>query len=347
MTTSPRKLAAPLTAAVTATLAALIVVPPAGAQTPPAPARPTPTQLQVGSNPNAIAVSHRLGQAFVANDGSVSVVSLTSHQQLTEFGTGGYHGQDAITLVRHDNRGYVTNFDTKNLVEFNTHTDAVTDTVKVGTGASDIVTGKSPRGQVAYVGYLGRSHLTVVSTRSGTVTGKVRLPAGVQTLTTRPDGRRVWAGSTDPGKIYVVDPATDRVVRTVNAEKSGPITSIAFAPGGKRAWVAGLAGVSVIDRSTGRTVRFFPILRLFSSPGPNMGGVVLARHGRYALVENSTFPDEPRHGQVTAIDTRTGRIAWRVRTGVEPTSLALDHARNVAYTTDYADDTLTWFRVTR
>jgi DNA-binding beta-propeller fold protein YncE len=78
-----------------------------------------------------------------------------------------------------------------------------------------------------------------------------------------------------------------------------------------------------------------------------MGDVVLTRHGHYALVENSTFPDEPRRGQVTAINTRTGRIVWRVRTGIEPTTMAVDHARNVAYTSNYADDTLTWFRVSR
>jgi DNA-binding beta-propeller fold protein YncE len=237
--------------------------------------------------------------------------------------------------------------DSKDLVVFDTGTDQVTGTVAVGAGATDVVKVASPDGQQAYVGYLAKRHLTVVSTRSATVTGQVRLPAGVQTLTSTPGGHHVWAGSTTPGRIYVVSSSTGKRVRTVNVDRSGPVTSIAFAPGGRRAWVAGLAGVSVVDVSTGRTIRFLPILHLFTSKAPNMGAVAFSRSGRYALVENSTVPDEPRSGQVTAVNARTFRIAWRVRTGAEPLGLAVDTARDIAYTPDYADDTVTWFRVRR
>jgi YVTN family beta-propeller protein len=338
MKLSARLLAAPLAAIA-------LAAPLTGLTAAAASARPVTHSIAVGSNPYAVAISQRLGNAYVVNDGSISVISLTSHKELDEFGTGGFHGQDAIALVRNDSRGYVTNVDSKNLVVFDTGTDQVTGTITVGTGASDVVRAASPAGQVAYVGYTSGRHLTAISTRSGTVTATVRLPSGTQTLRTAPGGRLVWAGDSQSGRVFVVDTATNKVVRTIKVDRSGPVTSIAFAPGGKRAWVAGLGGVSVVSAATGKTVKFLPILRLFSSRSPNMGAVAFARSGRYALVENSTFPDSPQRGQVAAVDTRTYRVAWQVSTGAEPLDLAVDQVRNVAYTPNYADDTLTYFGV--
>lgn len=327
---------------VAGTVATLMAVSPAQA----ASARPRVHAVGVGSNPAAVAIKAKAGKVFVVNDGSVSVVDLATRRQVDEFGTGGYHGQNGLALV-HGARGYVTNGASKNVVIFSTRRDRVSGSIPVGTGATAIATSPSPRGQVAYVGYATRSHLTLISTASNKVVGNTHLPAGAATIRTTPNGRRVWVGTTNPGQIAVVNVVTRKVVRKINAAKSGPVTSIAFAPNGRRAYVAGLAGVSVVNVKSGRTVKFLPILRLFTSPSPNMGAIAVARGGRYVLVENSTFPDQPQRGQVTAVDTRTFKVAWRVRTGYEPLDLAVDKTSNVAFAPNYADDTLSYFRVPR
>jgi DNA-binding beta-propeller fold protein YncE len=53
--------------------------------------------VTVGSNPADIAISGKLSNAYVANDGSVSVLSMVTHRQLAEVKTG-YQDQTAICL---------------------------------------------------------------------------------------------------------------------------------------------------------------------------------------------------------------------------------------------------------
>src|SRR6202034_3943954 len=66
--------------------------------------------IAVGSNPIDVVLSQRQSRAYVANDGSVSVLSLTTHRQLAEVGTG-FHDQTALGLVRNGTRAYIGTFD--------------------------------------------------------------------------------------------------------------------------------------------------------------------------------------------------------------------------------------------
>lgn len=331
-------------AAVTVSVVAAGATTASAAPTGGASARVTRT-VGVGSNPIDVAVSNSLGRAFVVNDGSVSVVSLITHRELAEFNTGGYHGQNAIALVRGDAQAYLTNGQQNTVTVVDTETEKVVKHITVGDRATDVVKANTPRGQRAYVSYVTSKKLTGIATSSGKIVQQVKLPAGVQTMTTVPGGKRVWAGSIVDGRVFVVNTSTGKVTRTIKVTKAGPVSSIAFSPNRKRAWVAGLGGVSVVNVKTGKTVKFLSTPKLFSGQNLNMGNVALTGSGRYALVENSTYPDSPAKGQLTAINTRTYKIAWRATTGTEPIGLAIDTKRHTAYLPNYADDTLTYLSV--
>ena len=338
--------------AVVLAAATAIQVAPAALASSRAPSRPvqSPTvhTVVVGSNPGDIAVSGRRSRAFVLNDGSVSVLSLRTHRELAEVGTG-FHDQTALGLVRNGTRAYIGTFDLARMKVLNTTTLKVTDKVRVGMGATAIVAARTKAGQFAYVTLLsaqGASGRVVVVRASDTkVVKRIKLPAGAQTAQTTPSGRSVWVGSAVAGRIWVVSTRRQKLVRRISVTHSGPLMSIAFTANGKRAWVAGLGGVSVVSVASGRLLAFVPLNRIFPhTSNLNAGPIALNNTGTAALVVNSTFPDTPGRGSVAVLNTRTLRVTSRIRVGTEPTGLAIDRARHTTYVSNFQDDTVSFFR---
>lgn len=343
-----RRLVGSLTAATMLALTVGLPVPARAEPTTSQPSKPPLTRtVAVGSKPYDVAISQNLGKAFVVDEGAVSTVSLLTQRVLGKFTTLGVHGQNAIALMRGSTEGYITNYDKDLVVVFDTETEEILRYITVGKGAVDVAKVNTPVGQRAYVAFSNDNKLVSIRPETGKVVQTVKLPHGSQTLTSGPGGKTVWAGSSYDGHVYVVNAATGKMTKSINVSRSGPVTSIAFAPGNKKAWIAGLGGISVVDTKTGKTLKFVSITKLFSADGPNMGSVALTGSGRYALVENSTFPDVPQTGEIAMLDTKTYKVVTRIATGVEPEALAIDTKRNVAYVPNYADNTVTYFTVPR
>lgn len=276
------------------------------------------------------------------------MVSLLTQRELAEFGTGGFQGQNSIALMRGSRQRYITNNLSTRVVVFDTETQEVIRRISVGYGAVDVVRANTPTGERAYVlrNKPAAPHgptaneLVKIETSTGAVMSRVRLTNFAYTLTTAPGGKSVWVGSNFDGTIWKVSISTGRIIGTVKVTNSGPVSSIAFAPGGKRAWISGLGGVSVVDVKTGKTIKFITAPKIFPG-GPQLGTIDLNASGRYAFVENS----DPTTSQIAAVDTKTYKVSWRVRTGSQSESFALDKVRGAAYVPNYNDDTVTYFRI--
>jgi YVTN family beta-propeller protein len=306
-------------------------------------AAPTVHTLGVGSNPIDIAISAARAQAYVANDGSVSVVNLRNNTQTAEISTGVNHGQTAIGSFENGFKVYIGDFANNTMVAFNPKTQVVTPNIKVGAGATDIV---NPSNGFAYVttfsqqGAKGR--VQVVKVSNNTLTRSIPLNQGAATATALPGTRFVWVGSVISGRLWVVDTRTDTVVNRFMATKSGPVAGIAFSPDKKQAWISGIGGVTVMDRASGKTLAFIPITRIFSG-GPNAGPIAFNQAGTQVLIVNSTDPGNPGTGTVAAINAKTRKVTERIPVGTEPTGMALDYKRGMTYTTNFQDDTLSYF----
>ncbi len=343
VSTTTRLLTTLMTAAVPLAVAGTAVAVPGASRAVTIPTPPTYT-VPVGSNPYDIAISQRRDRAYVVNDGSVSEINLRTHAEVAEYSTGGGEGQNAIALVQHDAQGYITNYQKDTVTVLDTKTRKVVSTITVGAGAVDVVEAQLSGPDRAYVAFDSDSKLVGIDTKTGTVVQTVTLPEPAQTVAVPPRGNAVWAGSDDDGHVFVVDTATGAVTATIDVDAVGPVTSIAFTPNGKQAWVAGLGGVAVVGLD-GTVATFLPIQSLFTSTQPNTGTIALNGRGTYAFVEDSTFPDAPGNGEISIIDTTTYAVVAHVTTGVEPESFALDTIRDTAYVPNYAEDTVTYFAI--
>jgi DNA-binding beta-propeller fold protein YncE len=306
-------------------------------------AAPAPT-IAVGSNPNAIVVSSAQSRAYVANDGSVSVVNLNTHLQTAEISTTVNHGQTAIGLYRHGTKAYIGDFALGTMVSFNTRTHAVKPGIPVGRGVSDMAAasnGFAYISEFAQSGAVGR--VKIVRTLTDAVAKTIVLPSGAGTLTTRPNKRTIWVGSVESGRIWVISTHTNTVVRRLAVAKSGPVQGIAFTPNDKQVWVAGLGGVSVLDRATGKLVHFIPTTSVFPANPPFTPGPILVNTtGSRALVLN-TATQTGTQGSVVSINTKTFKRTSSVLLGNEPTSFAIDPADNLVLATNFLDDTVSYF----
>jgi DNA-binding beta-propeller fold protein YncE len=317
---------------------------PAVAAAPASPQARTVRTVTVGSNPIDIAISARNSRAYVLNDGSVSVLSTVTNRELAEVGTG-HHDQTAIGLARNGTRAYIGTFDQAFIKVFNTATLKVTSTVRVGLGAAAITAANTKAGQFAYVALLSIKRVAIVRTSNNKLVKRVKLPAAPQSANATPNGQQVWIGSATSPQVWVLSTASQRVTRKISVPNSGPVTSTAFSPNGKQAWVYGFAGVSVISVATGKLLAAVPILRIFPrDPAPNSGSIALNNKGTFALIEDSTFPDTPQRGTIAVLNTRTLKLQSSIRVGTEPIGLAVDRRHNTTYVPNFQDDTVSFFR---
>jgi DNA-binding beta-propeller fold protein YncE len=160
----------------------------AGAQ----PRSPKVHTITVGSNPTAVAVSRAQTRGYVLNDGSVSVLNLITHRQVAEPKTG-FHDQTAIGLVHSGRRAYIGTFDLSVMKVLDTKTLKITRRVRVGKGATAIVSARTHAGQFAYVAMFtaggSDGRVAVVRTSNATVLKTIKLPAGGQSAATAPAAR--------------------------------------------------------------------------------------------------------------------------------------------------------------
>lgn len=347
-------------AALVATASPMLLLAPSPAMAAPEASRtakaPTTRTVQVDSNPADVAVSQKLGKAFVVDDGAVTVVSLLTQRNPGAFNTDGYHGQNAIALSRDETRGYVSNEQRDVLTVFDTETHKVIATVTSGYGGVDVAYAKTPKGDRVYVLNMKSSdpadpahnELVAIDPKTDKILQRTKLPAESETIAITPNGKTAWIGdATDlPSRIWQVSTTTGKITKTVKIPGAQP-NRLTFTPNGKRVWVGSDSGVVVLDAKTGRAKKNISAPKIF--PGYSViVDIQFNRSGRNAFVVNTfTNNDQDTRGAVANVDTKTYKVKWRLKTGHSPVGSAIDTERNRMYVANYDDDTLTTFRVPR
>jgi YVTN family beta-propeller protein len=138
----------------------------------------------------------------------------------------------------------------------------------------------------------------------------VRAGGGVEGFDVSPDGKEIWAANGRDGTISIIDPATKRVVQTLDV-KVGSANRLKFTPDGTRVFVSMLRSpeVAVFDVASRAELKRIPV-------GRGAAGILVQPDG--ARVYVACTPDD----YVAIIDPRSLEVVGRIEAGRQPDGLA-------------------------
>jgi YVTN family beta-propeller protein len=139
----------------------------------------------------------------------------------------------------------------------------------------------------AYVGNFKDNTVSVIDTRTGTVTGTVPVASGPHGMGVSADGRVVYVTGDASSSMSVIDTATDRVVATIEVGKSPH--GVALTPDGRFLLVGAYGDdrVAMIDTATQAVVATIPVAKphtLAVRPDGKVAYVASQDPGKFALV---------------------------------------------------------------
>lgn len=154
---------------------------------------------------------------------------------------------------------------------------AVTRELDTGARLSHMVS-LSPDGRTAYTANIADGTLSIIP-MSGEAATVVRVGTQTEAVNTAPDGRTVWVGSNNTGKVFVIDVATARVIDSV--QTSGFPYRIDFTPDTRLAIVTNpeADAVQLIDANGRRIVK-----TISTGGGSQPFGIAVDPNGRRAWI---------------------------------------------------------------
>ena len=134
---------------------------------------------------------------------------------------------------------------------------------------------------------------------------------GTEGFDVSPDGKELWSADAQEGTVSIIDLATRKVVRTLQASLKGA-NRLKFTPDGRFVLVSTLFGggdLAVFDTSSRRELKRVKL-------GHGAAGILVPPQGTHAYVACS--PDD----YVAVIDLKTLEVVGHIDTGREPDGLA-------------------------
>ncbi|MBI5603818.1 MAG: beta-propeller fold lactonase family protein, partial [Deltaproteobacteria bacterium] len=259
--------------------------------------------VNVGDQPEGIAVTPEGSRAYVANYGSgtVSVINmLTNPPAVTTILVGGHpHG---LAISPNGAQAYVTDRFVGIVSVIDTTSNTVVGTVSVGVGPYQVAF--TPDGSRAYVTNLSSNTVSVIDTATRTVTTTVPVGAGPTGVAVTPDGSRVYVANNQSGTLSIISTASNTVIGTVTVGVLGDPYMVAITPDGRHVYVANYnSGNVAVVATEMNAVTTIPVGRL-------PFGVALTTDGTRAYITNicGSTPGQCSEGTVSVIDTSLNSV---------------------------------------
>jgi YVTN family beta-propeller protein len=235
---------------------------------------------------------------------------------------------------------YVANTNANVVTVIDTATNAVIDTIAVGSAPAHVAISKD--GTRAYVTNSGSSSVSIIDTASRTVVGTVAVADQPSTIAVTPEGDTVYVLGA-AGIVQAVDTKSNAIVAEVPVGGPG---SIAITPDGTRAYVA--AGtITVLETATNAVLTTFVPEVAASADIFNFAvSVAIAPDGAHAYAAVNTFYYDWQGfragGAIAVIDTASNIVTDRVELFSLPNTVAVtaDGSRVYAAIQSYWADTL-------
>ncbi len=225
-------------------------------------ANPAETIINVGVNPQNLAVTSDGSQVWVADTGpqtgqpslgGISVISASSDTVTSTFSLP--TDPREITFSPSGATAYVTTGD--GLLVISTATHRVTAVIPGLGNPEDAVV--SPDGKTVYVTNTAQGLVDVISAATDRVTRTIKVGELPWQLAISSDGSTIYVANGDSNSISVVSTKTDTVTGTIS--DAGDPVSVALTPDGSELWVGGLTSgiITVFDTASDALVGSFNV----------------------------------------------------------------------------------------
>ncbi len=226
---------------------------------------------------------------------------------------------------------YIANAGSNSVSVINPSTNAVADTIAVGSTPVDVAI--SPSGSTAYVVNAGSSSVSVINTATQTVAATITVGLAPAHVAATPNGAEAYVTNVGSNSVSVINTSTNAIVATIPVGY-GP-TGVAITPNGSTLYVLNtLSGsVSVVSTSTNSVIANVRVGALPSS-------VAITANGALAYVVNSGS------NSVSVINTSTNAVVGTVKVGVLPLDVAITPNGGTAYVANSGSKSVSVFSCT-
>jgi YVTN family beta-propeller protein len=265
------------------------------------------TPINVGTHPEAIAVSPDGTTAYVANQGSGTVTPIA-----TATNTGGTAitvgaSPEAIAITPNGQTAYVANYGDGTVTPITTATNTPGTPISVGTGPSAIAI--SPDGQNAYVTVSGSNEVVPIATATDTPGTPIPVGNNPVAIAITPDGQTAYVANGLDGTVTPIDLASQTAEPAIVVAEA-ELTAIAITPDGTTAYVTDngntVTSIDLATQTVGTTI----------TVGNDPHGIAFSPDGQTAYAAN--YDDNT----VTPVTTSTGATGNPINVGNGPTAVA-------------------------
>lgn len=207
-------------------------------------------------------------------------------------------------------RAYVTEPSSSSVKVVDLGTNAVIDTIPIGSGFLVEATA-SPNGNLVYVSDL-ETTVWVIRTATNTVATGITVGSGPTGIAFAPNGAAAYVAGSTSDTVSVINTATNTVTATIPLQAGSFANEVAVTPDGTKVYVAnvGLDTVSVISTATNTVIATIPV-------GGGPYDVAVSPVGNRAYVSNSGS------NTVSVINTGTNTVVATIPVGQNPRGVAV------------------------
>ena len=272
--------------------------------------------LPTGTGPHEVVVSSNGTWAVVTdyagtpgNPGkSLTVINVPQQRVEKTIDLGTYTRPHGIVFLPGDSLVAVTSETTGNVVIVNLPRGTMRAIATMGQGSHMV--GVSADGRWAVTGNMGSHTVSLLDIPAGSFVKSWPVPSTPEALNITPDGKEIWVGSNQTGKLTVIEIASGNVATA--AEGLGWPYRVAFTPSMNTVLVPDLRNEELrfFDRNSRRERSRLAL----KDAGPQ--GIVFTPDGRYAFLSLS------KQGRVAIVDVDKQLIVGYLASGDTPDGVA-------------------------
>ena len=266
--------------------------------------------LPTGAGPHEIVLTQDARYAVVTDYGgaprkTLTVIDVPAMNVVRTIDLGTYTAPHGIAFLPGDSVVAVTSESTGNVVLVNIH-QAVVNRAIATQGAGSHMVGVTGDGTRGYTGNMGSNTVSEIDLRDGRFLRNLPVPTTPEAINVTADGKEVWVGSNQTGKLTVIDVGSWNA--TTAAEGFSWPYRVWFTPDHKTVIVPDMRNENVrfLDRASRRQIGEIAL------PGAGPQGITVTPDGKYVLLSLS------RQGKIAVIDVASRRVVREIDAGQTP-----------------------------